>query len=159
MWYKLLIQQLLRLVGHRFGFQALVKYQLATFVFHCYTHRLNFILSKSIVCKTECRWFVITSSEIFSFFLTFYHPCNCFKNFMDEKIPEVAPTRWLVNSVNDYRECLTTFFSSIEYEPGVWTADEMNTASGFVCFLYQFYTRSLLITFTKYLHYLKFYLI
>lgn len=143
------------MAGHVSGLQTLVKnkYPSATFI-HCCSHRLNLVLSKSTNFVAECKRFFITLSGIPSFFSHSTVRTTALKNFMEKKLPRVVPTRWnfssrLVNTVKEYRRPLIMFFSSIEDEPGDWTGEEVNTASGFVCFLLKFDTRFLLLSFSK----------
>lgn len=136
--------------GHVSGLQTLLKneYPMATFV-HCYAHRLNLVLSKCTSHIKACQRFFITLQGLPSFFSHSTKRNVALKTFMDKKLPGIAPTRWnftsrLVNTVRDYRTPLIDFFLSIEEEPGEWTSDEVNKATGFIRFLSKVETKFLL---------------
>lgn len=68
------------MAGRVSGLQTLIKkkYPSATFI-HCYSHKLNLVLSKSANSIVECRRFFNCLSGIFSFFFPFYCRTNALK--------------------------------------------------------------------------------
>lgn len=127
--------------GHVSGLQTLIKaqYPAATFI-HCYSHRLNLILSQSVNFIKETRQFFVSLNGLPAFFSHSTSRTEALKAFTEKKMPSITPTRWnfasrLVSTVHDYRSHLIDFFSSIEDEPGDWSSEEVSMASGFLRFL------------------------
>lgn len=57
------------MAGHTNSLRAnvLERYPKAMFV-HCFSHKLNLILSQSLTCLKECRIFLQTLTDLGSFF-------------------------------------------------------------------------------------------
>ena len=143
------------MAGHVSGLQSLVKekYPLAIFI-HCYSHKLNLVLSKSTNSITECRRFFNSLSGISSFFAHSTVRTNALKSFMERKLPGASPTRWnfssrLVSTIGEYREHLIKFFLSIDDESDNWTEEEVSTAFSFYHFLSKIDTKFFLTIFKK----------
>lgn len=76
------------------------------------------------------------------------------KDFVQKKLPTVAPTRWnfssrLVNTVNEYYDLLVEFFQEVLDTSDEWDGDTVLKAQGFLSFLCTFNTRFLLAVFSK----------
>ncbi|PSN35177.1 hypothetical protein C0J52_22409 [Blattella germanica] len=141
--------------GHVSGLQTLIKaqYPAATFI-HCYSHRFSLILSQSVNFIKETRQFFVSLNGLRAYFSHSTLRTDALRNFTEKKMPDVSPTCWnfasrLVTTVHEYRSHLVDFFVSIEDEPGDWTSEEVNMASGFVRFLSKVQTIFFLILFSK----------
>lgn len=141
--------------GHIGGLRTLVqeRYPCATFV-HCYAHVLNLTLQHSSSNIKECRIFFQTLSGLAAFFSKSPKRTHALKDFVGKKLPKVAPTRWnftsrLVNTVQEYREPLLTFFDDLIENSCEWDNDTVVQARGFFSFLDSFETCFMVNVFSK----------
>ena len=85
--------------GHLNGLQAKVLNAYPNAIFtHCYAHVLNLVLQQSMSHIKECRNFFKTLNALASFFSKSSKRVNVLEDFMQKKLPHVAPTRWCFTS-------------------------------------------------------------
>jgi hypothetical protein len=92
-------------------------YPKATFV-HCFSHKLNRILSPSVSCIKECRIFFQTLTGLGLFFHKSSKRTRGLSEFTAKKMPRTAPTRWnflphLIHTVKEHRTSFVGFFQSV----------------------------------------------
>lgn len=141
--------------GHISGLCTRVQalFPRALFV-HCYSHRLNLVLQQSANNMKECRLFFKTLSGLAAFFSHSPKRTKNLSDFMEKRLPRVAPTRWiftsrLVSTVHEYRSQLLQFFEDIIDNAGDWDADEVGRARGYAAGLTAFDDCFQLVVFSK----------
>lgn len=141
--------------GHLNGLQTKVleAYPKALFT-HCYAHVLNLVLQQSLSNIKQCKIFFQTLSGLPSFFSKSSRRSFALEEFVQKKLPSVAPTRWnfssrLVHTVKEYREPLTEFFKNVVDKSNEWDVDSVVKARGFHSFLNEFNTKLMLEIFSK----------
>ena len=102
---------------------------------HCYSHSLNLTLQQSVANIKECRLFFQTLSGLATFFSKSTKRTYALKQFVQKKLPSVAPTRWnfssrLINTVNEYYTMLKAFFQDILDTSDEWDSDAILKAQG-----------------------------
>jgi hypothetical protein len=114
------------MAGHTGGLRAKVKelYSKAIFV-HCFSHKLNLILSQSVSCIKECRIFIQTLTRLGSFFHKSSKRTRGLSEFTAQKLPRTAPMRWnfssrLNHTVKEHRTSFVGFFQSVFDESSNW---------------------------------------
>jgi hypothetical protein len=121
---------------------------------HCYSHSLNLTLQQSVANIKECRLFFQTLSGLATFFSKSTKRTYALKQFLQKKLPSVAPTRWnfssrLVNTVNEYYTMLKAFFQDILDASDEWDSDAILKAQGLLTFLEKQQTQFLLAVFSQ----------
>ncbi|XP_077301052.1 zinc finger MYM-type protein 1-like [Arctopsyche grandis] len=135
--------------GHLNGLQSLVKMKCPNAIFiHCYTHRLNLVLSQSVNFIKECKIFFKTLHSIPSFFAHSTKRMNALiESEVKKRFPSVSNTRWnynsrIVNTVYENKLELVEFLNNIIDNPDNWDSNTFMTANGFVkvleCFDFSF---------------------
>lgn len=141
--------------SHLNGLQAKVleSYPKALFT-HCYAHVLNLVLQQCLSNIKDCRIFFQTLSGLPAFFSKSSKRTIALEEFVQRKLPSVAPTRWnftsrLVQTVKEYSVQLIEFFESIVENCSEWESDTVVKSRGFLSFLSEFNTVFLLEVFSK----------
>lgn len=119
--------------------RVLEKYPRAIFT-HCYAHVLNLVLQQSLSGIKECRLFFQTLTGLSAFFSKSSKRVNALQEFIQRKLPSIAPTRWnftsrLTNTVSHYRTALIDFFENIIELPEIWNSETIVQSQGFISFL------------------------
>lgn len=141
--------------GHINGLQSKVlsRYPMALFT-HCYAHVLNLVLQQSISNIKACKIFFQTLSGLSSFFSKSSKRTCALQEFVQKRLPSLAPTRWnfssrLVHTVKEHRGELLQFFESVLDNTDNWDSDAVVKSQGFLAFLNNFKTIFLLEIFSK----------
>lgn len=141
--------------GHLTGLQTKVLEEYPNAIFtHCYAHVLNLVLQHSLNSVQECRIFFQTLNGLAAFFSKSTKRTHLLKDYLDKKLPSVAPTRWnftsrLVHTVHENRVQLYAFFSHCIEDSGNWDHDSSVKFQGFLVFLEKFENVFLLRLFSK----------
>ena len=133
--------------------RVLDKYPKALFV-HCHAHVLNLVLQQGLQSIRQCRIFFQTLSGLAAFFTKSSKRTHALKEFVNRRLPTVAPTRWnftsrLSNTVKENRPQLVLFFKSIREHSDNWENDDVVKARGFLNYLEESETVFLLHVFSK----------
>lgn len=105
--------------GHLNGVQAKLKNEVPEALFiHCYSHRLNLVLSQSVSYIKQCKIFFSTLNGLVAFFSTSTKRTNLLDIVVKKRLPKAAPTRWsysarLVETVFEHYEDLISLFEHI----------------------------------------------
>ena len=145
--------------GHVNGLQSKVLSAYPNAIFtHCYAHVLNLVLQQSVSVIKECKIFFQTLSGLSAFFSKSSKRTYALHEFVQKKLPTVAPTRWnftsrLCHTVKEYRSELCEFFQNIIEHSGNWDSETVIKSRGFLAFLQEIETIFLLEVFSMLLTY------
>ena len=107
------------MAGHLKGLQVKVRQTFPSAIFiHCFAHRLNLILSQSIMQIKECKHFFATLNGLSAFFAKSTKRTQALDSIVKQRLPKVAPTPWnyngrLVLTVFEHRDSLIEPFESL----------------------------------------------
>lgn len=123
--------------GRRGGLQNIVKEKYAQAVFvHCYTHRLNFVLSQSVEHIRDCKIFFQTIAGLASFFSESSNRSDSLNGVVHRRLRGVAPIRWKCNSrlvevVSSIKNELEEVFANMVENPDERDGETRACATGF----------------------------
>lgn len=132
------------MAGHLNGVQTKVREVIPEAVFvHCYSHKLNLVLSQSTSLIKQCKIFFSTLSGLVAFFSHSSKRTSLLDSVVKRRFPKIAPTRWsynsrLVQSVQDCKEPLITMFTEIIENADIWDGKTILEARGFLSILQDF---------------------
>lgn len=143
------------MAGHTNGLKAKVleNYPKAIFV-HCFSHKLNLILSQSLTGLKDCRIFLQTITGLGSFFHKSSKRTAALKQYTSKKMPRHAPTRWnftsrLVHTAKEHRDAFIGFFENILETSSDWDTETVVASQGFLKFFTSIDTSLLLVILSK----------
>ena len=143
------------MAGHQNGLNKKVRDVEPSAIFvHCYSHQLNLTLQQSAKLIPKCTLFFQTLSSMASFFSRSPLRTDALQDFVQKRLPRVAPTRWnftsrLVNTVMENYENLKTFFQHVLENSQNWEDDCIDRCLGYFAFLDKFQTRFLITVFSR----------
>ncbi|XP_017769819.1 PREDICTED: zinc finger MYM-type protein 1-like [Nicrophorus vespilloides] len=100
---------------------------------HCYTHRLNLVLSQSVTHIAECKRFFKKILSFSSFFCKSPKRISLLDCEIQKRFPTAAPTQWnynsrILNKVFEYQKELLTIFDRIMKCEDEWDNDAVMNA-------------------------------
>ncbi len=142
------------MASHLNGVQAKIREKIPEAMFtHCYSHKLNLVLSQSAKMIPECKVFFKTVEGLAAYFSKSTKRRNLLHKVVKRRIPRAAATRWnsnskLVQTIMFHYTELQEVFNLIQENPDDWDGEALAMASGFSLWLSKASTCFLLMTFS-----------